>query len=112
MAVDKQERRLQRHLARAIERYRPMLIALVLGDLSPGDFEMQFFAIWGDDDDNRYVADDAFRVFEEFAFAVDDYVDNPELRGHVSDHDLGPEELKDRARELLRRAGFDPPLET
>ncbi|HZC69445.1 MAG TPA: hypothetical protein VE442_02005 [Jatrophihabitans sp.] len=86
-----------------------MLEALVSGEMAPGDFEMEFFAHWGDD--RRSSHRDSFQIFEEFAFVVEDYVDNPELRDPANG-DLGPDELKERARELLRRAGFDPPPET
>jgi hypothetical protein len=83
-----------------------MLDALVSGDMTAGEFEMQFFAKWGDDHRASHRA--AFQIFEEFFFVVEDYVDNPDLRD-PSKGDLGPEELKDRAQKLLRRAGFEVP---
>lgn len=104
--MDRRAARFQRRLARAIEPYRAILIDLVAGRMSPGDFEMQYMAQWGDDE--RWLTEDVFRVTEDFFFVVEDYVDNPALRDPANG-DLGPEELKQRARELLTRAGFDVP---
>lgn len=105
--MDRRSERFQRRLARAIEPYRTQLADLVSGRLSPGDFEIEYMRIWGDDE--RWIEGPIFRVVEGFFFAVEDYVDNPALRDPAKG-DLGPEELKDRARELLRRAGFEPPF--
>jgi hypothetical protein len=98
--------RLRRRLGDEIEPYRSLLEALVSGQLTPGEFETRFFTMWGDDE--RSAPQDAFEIFEEFFFAVEDYVDEERLRD-PSQGDLGPEELKDRARQLLQRAGFDVP---
>ena len=105
-AVDKHAARFQRRLARAIEPYRSLLVDLVYGEMSPGDFEMAYMSRWGGD--KRWMEDAVFEVGEEFFFVVEDYVDNPDLRD-PSHGDLGPDELRERARELLRRAGFDDP---
>jgi hypothetical protein len=52
------------------------------------------------------MRDDAFRIFEEFFFVVEDYVDDPKLRDPAKG-DLDPEELTAGARKLLEHAGFD-----
>lgn len=100
------EARLQRRLARAIEPYRSLLVNLVIGNMSPGDFEIEYMTAWGND--QRWIEEPIFRIVEEFAFVVEDYVDNPELRD-PSKGDLGPEELKASARTLLERAGCEVP---
>lgn len=86
-----------------------MLTALVSGELPPSEFEKRFFAMWGDDE--RCYDNATYRVLEDFFFVVDDYVDNPRLRDSAKG-DLGPEELKQGARDLLCRAGFEPPAGT
>jgi hypothetical protein len=90
--------------------FKKMLVDLLSDRMRPGDFEMAFMSRWGEDDDS-WMPDDVFRAMEDFFFVVENYVDNPALRDPASG-DLGPEELKERARELLRRAGFEVPGET
>src|SRR5437667_3232528 len=77
-AVDKHAARFQRRLARAIEPYRSLLVDLVSGEMSPGDFEIAYMSRWGGD--KRWMEDAVFEVVEEFFFVVEDYVDNPDLR--------------------------------
>jgi predicted Ser/Thr protein kinase len=90
-------------LAREVERYQPMLEALVTGQLSADDFQTRYFEMY--EDDPRPMSKEVFRIVDGFFADVDSYVDDPALRD-PSRGDLGPDELKERARELLRLAGF------
>ena len=100
------DERLRRKLAQEVEPYRPILDALISGELSPAAFETRYFEIY--ENDTRMMSKEVFNIVDGFFADVDAYVDDPSLR-NLSKGDLGPEELKERARELLRRAGFDPP---
>jgi hypothetical protein len=81
-----------------------MLEAFVSGQLSADDFQTRYFEMY--EDDPRAMSKEVFRIVDSFFADVDSYVDNPALRD-PSAGDLGPDELKERARDLLRLAGFE-----
>jgi predicted Ser/Thr protein kinase len=83
-----------------------MLEALVSGEIAADDFQTQYFEMY--ENDPRPVSKKVFDIVDGFFADVDAYVDDESLRD-PAEGDLGPEELKERARELLRRAGFDSP---
>jgi uncharacterized Zn finger protein len=107
-AVADADARLRRKLAAELAPYRGILQALVSGEMEPGEFEERYFAMY--EADERWTPREVYKIVEEFFFVVEDYVDDPRLRD-LAQGDLGPDELKQRARELLLRAGFEAPTE-
>ena len=65
-------------------------------ELSPTDFEQEFFRRWGQDRTTR--SPEVFAVLERFFFVVEDYVDDPELR---DPGDLDEEQLRAGAQRFL-----------
>lgn len=96
--------RLRKELADAMNPYVPLLQALVAGQLSADDFQTEYFDRYLND--ARGCSDEVFNIVDAFFAEVDAYVDDPDLRDPAAG-DIGPEELLARARELLRRAGYD-----
>jgi hypothetical protein len=94
---------LTRQVATAIEPYRELLEQFVAGDISADEFEERYLpAYLGDESDRAY---DVFLVIDRFFAEVEAYVGEERLRDPASG-DLGPDELRECARELLRRAGL------
>jgi hypothetical protein len=100
----KNELELQRQLADELAPYRFILEALVREEMSPGDFETEYFEMYAEDP--RGSSDEVFDIVDAFFADVDAYVDDEGLRDPAAG-DLGPDELRERARELLRRAGHE-----
>ena len=89
-------------LSAAIKRYRTLLEEFVRGQVSADEFQTRYFEIYLNDNDLQ-CSDDIFDVVDGFFAEVDAYVDNPKIRD-VAAGDLGPHELKARAKALLDRA--------
>jgi hypothetical protein len=89
-------------LRAAIVPYRSLLLSLVAYDITPEQFEDSYFRIYADDP--TLHSDEVFNVVDAFFAEVDAYVSNPAHRD-LSAGDLGPDELRAKARELLERAG-------
>ena len=90
-------------LREEVAQYVDLLDSFVAGQISALDFETGYF--------ERYKAstlmtsDDVFRIADGFFADVDAYVDDPTLR-EPSKGDLGAEQLRERALELLHKAGY------
>jgi predicted Ser/Thr protein kinase len=95
---------LVRGVASAIEPFRNLLEAFVDGRLSASDFQAKYLQAYLGDQESDYSFD-VFNVVDRFFAEVDAYVDDERLRD-PTEGDLGPDELRERARLLLRRAGF------
>jgi hypothetical protein len=94
---------LTRQVATAIKPYLELLQQFVAGDVSADEFEERYLPTYlGDESDHPY---DVFLIIDRFFAEVDAYVGEERLRDPASG-DLGPEELRERARELLSRAGL------
>jgi Bacterial self-protective colicin-like immunity len=100
--VNEQELRAQ--LAQAIEPYRHLIDALLNDTITPDDFQTDYMATYLGD--NTHHEPEVFNVVDRFFADVDAYVDEDRLRD-PSLGDIGPEELRELARALLRRAGYD-----
>lgn len=95
---------LRREVAVAIEPYRELLMAFARGRITADTFEGEYLDKYlADDSDSSY---EVFKVVDGFFAEVDAYVGDAALRAKTSDG-IGPEELRDRAVELLRRAGYE-----
>jgi hypothetical protein len=92
-----------RDLTTAIGSYRGLLEQLVSGGISADEFQTRYFKIYLADDSD--FSDEVFVVVDSFFAEVDAYVDDERLRDE-SQGDLGPEQLRERARDLLRQAGY------
>lgn len=96
---------LVRGVADAITPYRDLLQTFARGDLSADDFETAYLASYLNDPRTE-MSFDVFCVVDRFFSDVDAYVGDPHLRD-PSEGDLGPDELRELARDLLRRAGYE-----
>jgi self-protective colicin-like immunity protein len=63
---------------RSLRGFVGLVERLLSRELSPGDFEHEFFRLWGQDRTTR--PPELFAVMERFFFVVEDYVDDPDLR--------------------------------
>jgi self-protective colicin-like immunity protein len=63
---------------RSLQGFVGLVERLLSRELSPADFEHEFFRLWGQDRTTR--SPELFAVMERFFFVVEDYVDDPELR--------------------------------
>ncbi len=95
--------RFAQQLAAAISPYRQLLVDFVEERSTADDFEKRYLEIYLNDDDLA-CGDDIFQIVDRFFAEVDAYVSNPAIRD-LSAGDLGPDELRAKARELLARAG-------
>lgn len=90
-------------LSKALARFVPLLAKFVRREISADEFEAAFT--------HDYLSNEVqwsrevFDVIDYFFAEVDAYVSDPGLRD--SPEDLGPDELRKRARALLIRAGID-----
>lgn len=73
--------------------------------MTADQFETVYLAAYLGHDDSS-LSDDVFAVVDSLFYDVDAYVGDPELRPRV-DGAIGPEELRERARELLQKAGHN-----
>jgi hypothetical protein len=90
-------------VAQAIEPYRELLEQFVRGDISANDFESRYLNTYLSDD--SLYPDDVFEVVDAFFAEAESYEGDPRLRPHVH-RATGPDELRQRAEELLRVAGY------
>jgi hypothetical protein len=98
------DRDLRPAVAAAIQPYRDLLRSFAAGHVSADHFETEYLGIYlNDTSDCSY---EVFKVVDGFFAEVDAYVGDAALRAKTSDG-IGPEELRDRAVELLRRAGYE-----
>jgi hypothetical protein len=81
-----------------------LLVALVEDRMSAEEFELAYYDIYLHDD--SHLDDDVFNVVDEFFFYTDSLVVDPESREEKL-HEIGPEELRERAQDLLHKAGYD-----
>jgi Bacterial self-protective colicin-like immunity len=95
--------RFAHELGLAIAPYRQLLKDFVEGGLTADEFEKQYFEIYLNDNDLE-CSDTVFNVVDGFFAEVDAYVSNPAIRD-LNSGDLGPDELRAKAKALLRRAG-------
>jgi hypothetical protein len=93
-------------VALAIEPYRHLLEQFVDGQITADEFETEYLKTYLSDE-SPHVERAVFAVVDGFFADVDAYVADAEIRDH-SEGDLGPEDLRERACELLRRAGALP----
>lgn len=90
------------NLADAVRPYVDLLRSFVAGRMGAEDFSNAFM--------NQYLtsnamhSEDVFNRIDGFFADAESYVDDPTLRDPR--HDIGPEELLDSTRALLRDAGF------
>ncbi len=99
--------RLRRELAEQLGPYRQLLEGLVSETMTADEFETEFLRAYKDDP--RACSDEVFDIIDGFFFEVDRYVGDPELRSRSTSDAIGPDELRERARELLTRAGLGLP---
>jgi hypothetical protein len=92
----------RRAVAEAIAPYRHLLEQLVSGAIDPHDFEQEYYSIYLHDD--RDWPDEVFGVVDGFFADVDAYEGDPDLRREVY-RGIGPDDLKQRAAQLLEHAG-------
>jgi self-protective colicin-like immunity protein len=78
---------------RMVARYRDLIADFADGRISAQDFESAYLQVFKTDHDKVFGHE--FNVLEELFFAVDDYVEDPELRQKVGG--LNDEELRARA---------------
>jgi hypothetical protein len=81
---------------RSLQGFVDLVERLLSRELSPGDFESEFFRQWGQDRTTR--SPELFAVMERFFFVVEDYVDDPELR---DPDDVDEEGLRGGAQRFL-----------
>jgi hypothetical protein len=96
--------KLRRQLGRELSPYLELLTAFTSARISADEFESKFLAMYADDP--RFAPKDVFKIFDAFFADVDAYVSDPRLRDPANG-DLGPDELRERARALLRQTGYD-----
>jgi hypothetical protein len=82
---------------RSVQGFVDLAERLLSRELSPTDFESEFFRLWGSDRTTR--SPEVFAVLERFFFVVEDYVDDPELRDEPGD--LDEDQLRAGAQRLL-----------
>lgn len=102
--MDDRARRLQVELASELAPYRQLLTSFVAGEISADAFEIEYLEMYKNDP--RLPSDPVFNIVDGFFGDVDAYVSDPGLRDPANG-DIGPEELRERARALLRRAGHE-----
>ena len=95
---------LRDRLSTAIAPYRHLLIAFVDDRMSADAFEQAYSDIYLHDDTD--FDDDVFDVVDGFFFHVDSLVVDPDSRSEAY-REIGPDELRDCARALLQKAGYD-----
>jgi Bacterial self-protective colicin-like immunity len=103
--VVKSYEQVTRELAEFLAPYRRMLEAFVGGSMSADEFETAFLAQYKSE--ARMCSDDVFNIVDSFFADVDRYVGDPDLRARLASDALGPVELRELARELVRRASFE-----
>jgi hypothetical protein len=81
--------------ARMVAKYRDLISDFVSGRLSAQDFESTYLRMFKSDNDQ--VPGHEFDLLEKLFFAIDDYVDDPELRVKVSG--LSDDDLRISAKE-------------
>jgi hypothetical protein len=82
---------------RSVQGFVDLVEKLLSRQLSPTDFEAEFFGLWGSDRTTR--SPEVFAILERFFFVVEDYVDDPELRDEPGD--LDEEQLRAGAERFL-----------
>lgn len=92
-------------LSEALAPFVPLLQKFVRQEISADEFEAAFTRDYLSNE--VQWSREVFDVIDYFFAEVDAYVSDPGLRD--SPEDLGPEELRTRARALLERAGIDVP---
>jgi hypothetical protein len=80
----------------SVQGFVDLVQRLLSRELTPSDFEHEFFRRWGQDRTTR--SPEVFAVLERFFFVVEDYVDDPELRGAG---DLDEDQLRAGAQRFL-----------
>jgi hypothetical protein len=92
-------------LADAIEPYRELLQRLLRGELSADEFQTSYFDVYlADESDCPY---DVFQIVDGFFADVDSLVPRPRTPDPKF-HEIDEETLRERAADLLRKAGYDP----
>lgn len=89
-------------ISAAIQPYAHLLSRFASGEMSADEFEREYFAIYLELDLGLPRA--VHRVVDGFFADVDAYVSDPDLRD-AAEGDLDADELRARARALLRAAG-------
>ncbi len=92
-----------RGVADAIAPYRDVLLGFARGEISAEEFEDAYLARYLDDPRTE-MAFEVFTIVDRFFGDVDAFVSEDKLRDRALG-DIGPGELRDRARALLRAAG-------
>jgi hypothetical protein len=95
---------MKRQLVIEVGRFRNLIEDFLRNEISADEFQTEFFERY----DPGPCSDEVFNVVDRFFADVDAYVDNPAIRDPANG-DLGPEELRELAAALLRRAGFPVP---
>jgi len=84
---------------RMAAKYAQLISSFVDGQISAQEFESAYLKLFKHDKDQ--VPGTEFKILEDLFFAVDDYVEDPELRKRV--HGIDEEELRTRARAAYRK---------
>lgn len=90
-------------LSEALAPFVPLLEEFARGEISADEFEAAFTRDYLSNE--VQWSREVFDVIDYFFAEVDAYVSDPGLRD--SAEDLGPEDLRARARALLQRAGIE-----
>jgi hypothetical protein len=91
-------------LGLAVRPYVAIVRLLLAGKLSVEDFEAEFYPLFRSDP--VQWSDEVAERLDTFFADVDSCVADADRR-EESNHEIGPEELRERARALLRQAGYD-----